>query len=175
MNQKQQGGDNSQNLQAGRDINLNYSSAAGANKRDFSIIDEIFRNVIKKIKTKDYSESNKEYLQVSKKIQLNFKGKEDQDRVREYFKHAYTVVSLIEERMREEDNEIQKMLGGHIFEKYNKLKDQDLENIHILESLFSQFIITGKEDDPYYTSCARAFVLFFFDDCTIFKKTDTEK
>jgi len=171
ISQKLQVGDDSSNLQAGRDININYSGDAKSEERDFEIIDEIFKNVVQKIKNKDYNRLDKKYLRIHEKIKLNFVDTKDKERVQDYFKTAYTITSLIETRMQEEDSVIQEILGGHIFEKYNKLKDEGLENINILEKLFGQFIIKGKEDNPFYTSCARAFVLFFFDDCTIFEKT----
>lgn len=172
MNQKQQSGDNSQNFQAGRDIN--FSLPAETDKRDFGIIDEIFKSVVQQLQDSEYR-SDKEYVNLNKKIEINFSNKEDRERVQQYFKYAYTKVSLIEKRIQEEDSEIQSDLHGHVFNRYNALKDRGLNNIEILEELFKQFIIFGKEDNAEYSNLTRAFVLFFFDDCTIFEKTDTEK
>lgn len=172
MNQKQQSGDNSQNFQAGRDINFNLS--AEADKRDFGIINEIFKSVVQQLQDSEYR-PDKKYVNLNKKIEINFSSKEDRERVQQYFKYAYTKVSLIEKRIQEEDSEIQSDLHGHVFNGYNVLKDRGLNNTEILEELFKQFIISGKEDNAEYSNLTRAFVLFFFDDCTIFEKTDTEK
>lgn len=172
MKQKQQSGDNSQNIQAGRDVN--YNLAAGADKRDFGIIDEIFKSVIQQLQASEHKQDRK-YVNLNKKIEINFRSKEDRKRVRQYFKYAYTKVSLIEKRIQEEDSEIQNDLHGHVFNRYNALKDRCLSNTEILEELFKQFIIPGKEDNAEYGNLTRAFVLFFFDDCTIFEKTDIEK
>ena len=170
--QKQKGGDNSQNLQAGRD--LFYIEVSESDQKDFGIIDEIFNNVIKDLQSNDH-QADREHVNLSKKIEINFSDESDRQRVREYFKYAYTKVALIEKRIREEEAETQKGLHSHIFGKYNALKDAKLSNIDILEELCKQFVITGKENNPDYTEIARAFVLFFFDDCTIFEKTDEEK
>ena len=170
--QNQKGGDNSKNCQAGRD--LWYLNVSKSDEKDFGIIDEIFKNVIKDLQSSDHQD-DREHVNLSKKIEINFGDESDRQRVREYFKYAYTKVALIEKRIREEEAEIQKGLNGHIFGKYNALKDAKLSNIKIIEELCKQFIITGKENNPDYTEIARAFVLFFFDDCTIFEKTDNEK
>lgn len=176
LSQKQKGGDNSVNIQAGRDANL-YINSVKTEERDFGIIDEIFKSVMIKLKenkdeihTRDAS-----HINVNKKIEINFDNEEERERVRQYFKYAYTRIALIEKRIREEDSEGQKAIQCHVFGRYNALKDSGLNNIQILEKLFEQFIPTGKSDNSDYTTLTRSFILFFFDDCTIFKKTDTEK
>lgn len=174
LTQKQKGGDNSKNYQAGRDININYSDDANSSKRDFGIIDEIFKSVIKSLGSSE-SQLDKEHINLSKKIEINFKDEEEHIRVQEYFKYAYTKITLIEKRIREEDSEVQNDLLGHLFQRYNSLKDRGLNNLQILEELFSQFIIPDKKDNAEYTNLTRAFILFFFDDCTIFEKTEFEK
>ena len=172
MDQNQQGGDNSTNLQAGRDINFNLPTEV--DKRDFGIIDEIFKSVVQKLNSEE-SVSDRTHVNLSQKIEINFHGETDRNQVREYFGYAYTKVSLIEKRIQEEGVETQNDLHSHIFGRYNSLKQEGNSNLEILEALFQQFIIPGKENNPEYNNLARAFVLFFFDDCTIFEKTDSEK
>src|SRR3989344_4341612 len=118
--QNQKGGDNSKNFQAGRD--LWYLNVSKSDEKDFGIIDEIFKNVIKDLQSSDHQD-DREHVNLSKKIEINFGDESDRQRVREYFKYAYTKVALIEKRIREEEAETQKGLNGHIFGKYNALKD----------------------------------------------------
>lgn len=172
LTQKQKGGDNSVNLQAGRDAT--FIQIAKSDEKDFGIIDEIFKSVIKSLGSSE-SLPDKEHINLSKKIEINFKDEEERRRVQEYFKYAYTKIALIEKRIQEEDSEIQNDLHGHLFQRYNSLKDKGLNNLQILEELFSQFIIPDKKDNAEYTNLTRAFILFFFDDCTIFEKTESEK
>lgn len=172
MNQKQQGGDGSFNIQAGHDVNLTL--IAEADKRDFGIIDEIFKSVVQKLRISK-GKIDREYVNLDKKIELNFPNKKERNRVRQYFKYAYTKISLIERRIQEEDPEIQNDIQGLVFNKYNSLKDSGLQSIEILEKLFEQFVIPKKEKNAEYSNLTRAFILFFFDDCTIFEKTSEEK
>ena len=170
--QKQKSGDNSTNIQAGRDVN--FIQVAQSDEKDFGIIDKIFKSVIKDLKLSDHG-TDRESIDLSKKIEINFKDKDERERVQEYFKYAYTKISLIEKRIQEESPEVQNDLQGHMFQRYKVLKDGRLSNLKILENMFSQSIISGKEDNPEYSNLTRAFILFFFDDCTIFEKTDSEK
>lgn len=172
LTQKQKGGDNSVNFQAGRDVN--YINSYRSDETDFGIIDEIFKSVIKRLGSGE-SQPDKEHVKLSKKIEINFKNEEERKRVQKYFKYAYTKIALIEKRIQEEDSEVQNDLQGHLFQNYNSLKDDGLTNLQILENLFSQFNIPGKKNNAEYANLTRAFILFFFDDCTIFEKTESEK
>jgi hypothetical protein len=172
LTQKQKGGDNSTNFQVGRDAT--FIQIAKTDEKDFGIIDEIFKSVIKSLGSSE-SLPDKGHINLSKKIEINFKDEEERRRVQKYFKYAYTKIALIEKRIQEEDSEVQNDLHGHLFQRYNSLKDRGLNSLQILEELFSQFIIPDKKDNAEYTNLTRSFILFFFDDCTIFEKTESEK
>lgn len=174
LSQKQKGGDKSVNIQIGGNAKIDFNQVAQSDQKDFGIIDEIFKSVVKQLKSSDHK-PDKKHVNLSKKIEINFKNEKERKRVQEYFKYAYTKIALIEKRIREEDPEVQKDLHGHIFQRYNSLKDKRLDNLPILEELFAQFIIPNKKDNAEYANLTRAFILFFFDDCTIFEKTDSEK
>lgn len=173
LSQKQEGGDKSNNYQAGRDLIINPTATTQAEEQDFGIIDEIFKDVIKKLDANDYKLISG-HIKVKEKIEINFSNEEDRKRIQEYFKSAYTKIALIEKRIREEDPEIQNDLQGHVFGKYNILKDDGLNNMQILEGLFEQFIFAGKKNNPQYSNLTRAFILFFFDDCTIFERVSSD-
>jgi hypothetical protein len=115
------------------------------------------------------------HISPEEKIQLNFKDEGDRNAVRQYLKFAYTKLHKIDEQIKIGGSERERQLQSHIFGKYRALKKSEMGNIEILEALFQDFVVKGKEENPEYTDIAKAFVLFFFDDCTIFEKTEEEK
>jgi len=143
-----------------------------ADDGDFWIIDEIFTSVIQKIHKDKPEEYNKDerYIPQTKKIKLNFKDKDEQEEIKKYFHFAYLKINLIEKRIEEEINDIQLDIEGEIYSQYKKLKREGKDNMDILVQLFENFIPNWKRKNPHYKSLARAFVLFYFDDCTIFEK-----
>ena len=62
LTQKQKGGDNSVNVQAGRDAT--FIHIAKSDERDFGIIDEIFKSVIKSLGSSE-SLPDKEHINLS--------------------------------------------------------------------------------------------------------------
>ena len=170
--QKQSSGKGSVNNQAGHDLIINYNSLT--EEKDFGIIDEIFNSVIANLEQSD-ERQDQEQIETEEKIKLNFQNENDQELVREYFRMALKKVVLIQNRIQLEDSEIQNDLHSHVLGKYRVFKNSGLDNISIMEALFEDFILPGKRDNPQYTHIAKAFVLFFFEDCTIFEKTLPKK
>ncbi len=159
------------------DMVLNLSEQAsnqGGDIQEWNIIDDIFVTVIARLKSIN-GYVDKVRINLEDKIKLNFENEDDRGTVRSYFFYALTKVSLIEQRIQEEDGDIQNDLHSHLLNQYYELKLAGHKNIHILHELFKIFIPAGKEADPTYSNLSKAFVLFFFDDCTIFEKTESEK
>lgn len=153
----------------------NYYAADQENEdREITVIDEIFNDVIKQLEGNVDHDRSTKHLNLRDKIKLNFEDENDQDIVRRYFEYALLKINLVQMRIEQEDPEIQIDLQSFVFAKYNELHRKNLSNIEILEGLFAEFIIEGRNDDPIYSNLTRAFVLFFFDDCTIFEKTREE-
>jgi hypothetical protein len=151
-----------------------YELDEAINEKEREVINEIFEGVIAHLR--DGKERiNKERINLEDKIKLNFKDESDREAVRKYFLYALTKVDLVEQRIRQEDGDIQNDLHSHMFNKYYELKLRNSTNILILHQLFEMFVPARKEKSPVYLNLARAFVLFFFDDCTIFEKTNEEK
>ena len=140
---------------------------------DLLVVDGIFNDVIKKIKN-DQIIIDTTHLSLNEKIKLNFINEADQQAVKRYCEYALIKISLIERRLQEEDSETQKDIQSYVFEKYTKLKQEKTSNLDILHSLFDYFILVDKKNDARYIHLAKAFILFFFDDCTIFEKTKNE-
>jgi hypothetical protein len=137
------------------------------------IIDEIFSYVLATLKGYDGTNANG-YLHLEEKIKLNFINEADREAVERYFKFALTKVRLIEQRVQEAEPEIQNDLQGHVFGKYYELKSKKMSNVDILHELFNIFVPKHKERNSQYVNLAKAFVLFYFEDCSIFEKTKTE-
>ena len=167
-------GDNSPNILGDATDNHfgdNYTILQNEEDQDLTIINEIFDYVLKKIQDSEPSKID-EHLNIKDKIKLNFNKTQDQDSVSQYFNLALPKINLIQKRLAEEPSEIQNDIQAHIFEMYYKLKSTGtLKNINILHELFAKFIPKNKKNDPSYSQVARSFVLFFFEDCSIFEKT----
>src|SRR3989344_3891596 len=172
MTQVQKGGDGSTNLQAGGDINLTLMVQAG--EKDFGIISEIFEHAVDQAAEHPPLE-DATHLDLNKKIELNFHTDDEKARIREYFKLAYSKVAAIQRRIEMAKPEAQNDLQGHVLSRYFTAKDEGLTNMQILEKLFREFTLPDKAQNPTYSNLTRAFVLFFFDDCTIFEKTEEER
>jgi len=148
-----------------------YNFSLPRTEEELTIIDSIFSYVIENIDSaKKPVKSNSALLALNKKIALNFSDKSEQEEINEYFVKAYLKMSLVEQRFGSISTEQQNDISGHIFNLYKSLEREKKTNIEILNDLFMKFIPSGKETDPQHTALARAFVLMFFEDCTIFKK-----
>lgn len=156
-----------------QNIQNNYVAYELDEESERTIIDEIFDHVIHVLKGYTGNPS-RDQIKLEEKIQLNFTNLEEQKAVQTYFNYALTKVKLIEERISVEEVDVQQDLQEHVFGKYYELKTKGLTNMDILHNLIAEFTPVGKDKDPQYTGLARAFVLFHFDDCTIFEKTKRE-
>lgn len=141
---------------------------------DLVIVNKIFKSVIEKIENKEYTVDN-QHLNLDDKIKLNFTDSDERNAIVKYCNFAFTKISLIERRLQEEDSETQKDIQSYIFGRYFKLKSEKKSNIDIMHSLFDIFVPKDQKNDEKYIHLAKAFVLFFFEDCTIFEKTEREK
>lgn len=167
------------NVTSGNDTHIHYNvylQTADTEISGQTVIDDILTFVIDNIKKPGNTVKGKpeKLIKTRQKIERNFKKADERAEVKEYFTHSYTKINLIEEKYRLLDNNVQLEIHGYIFSVYKELKTNK-SGIEILRELFKHFLPTGKEKDPQYVSFAKAFVLFFFDDCTIFEKTKQEK
>lgn len=167
-------GDN--NVQAGRDVNI-YNQFEKEEEVDRGIIDEIFKYVVSIVKPDasiGKSQPDK-LLETKEKINLNFKSVDDQKEVRQYFTRAYLRLKYVERKFSELDTMVQSDVHTYIFSKYQAFKSTETKNIDILRKLFIEVTPEKKRDNPAFLNSAHAIVLLFFDDCTIFEKTEKEK
>lgn len=164
------------NQQTNGTITNIFQNSENQDESERTIIEEIFENVLSKLSPTTLQEqvSDKKHLNITNKIELNFINEADREEVRQYFSYALTKIDEIERRIRLEDSEIQKDIESYIYGLYKQFTRKNISNIEILESLFREIIPSNKYHDPKYVNLSRAFVLLFFDDCTIFKKTKEE-
>ncbi len=154
----------------------NYNSTSHETQEDLGIISEIFDYVFERINTgigDDFDDNSNIY--VEEKISLNFPDESDSEEVHEYFKYAYTKIDLITAKHKSLDTEDQKDIAAHIYKVYRSYMRTKSSSIETLHALFDHFTPNQKINNPKYVALSQAFVLFFFDDCTIFEKTINEK
>ncbi|MBE2227332.1 MAG: hypothetical protein IAE93_08325 [Ignavibacteria bacterium] len=164
------------NITSGKNTNIeNYINVVDEDINDLGIIGEVFNYVYQNSKTytSRMSQTDSLFLHVKEKIKLNFK-EEDTEEVNKYFKYAYTKMHIITEKYTNLSADEQNDLQAYMFYLYSDLKSQRLESIVILRTLFKKIIPNDKEQNPSYQNISVAIVLFFFDDCTIFEKTEIE-
>lgn len=161
-------------------LDINLGNAFLAAELDESIeaeaINAIFDNVTARIlarETKEAVDPDKDRrMKLKTKIQLNFKNEQEQESVTQFFFAALRLQPYIKDRMQIETPEMQEAISAYLFSKYDTLRSQQMESYAILQNLFQDF----EQGAPnVLQNVIRAFVLFFFEDCTIFEKTPVEK
>lgn len=160
------------NITAGGDVIFNSPNE----QREQGVLEDIFKYVLDRIGTSDQKkEKADKLLHTKQKIELNFKSDDEQHEVKEYFTKSYHKITLIEKYFELLTSEEQSDVHNYSYLKYRELKGNGKAPINILRELFKIFLPDGKEKNPQYINLANALVLFFFDDCTIFEKTEQEK
>ena len=170
--------DGDANITSGRDtVTKNYYGVAADEDLSPTIVDDILAYVMtnvskqKDVISKGYPEK---LIKTNAKINKNFLKAKEKEEVKQHFTYSYINIALIEEKYRLLDNNIQLDIHNHIFSVYQEMKSTK-PNIEILRDLFKYFLPPNKDRDSRYVSISKAFVLFFFDDCTIFEKTKQER
>lgn len=156
-------------------IQLPYKELADTELKEMGIINEIFDYALLKIRLgggKNFT--FKAGIHLNDKIILNFPNEREKKDIRDFFLQAYEKLALIQKIFQEIDPDLQKDCHAHIKDKYIEYKRSKIASFDILQRLVRDFTPRGREDDSQYTNLSRAFVLFFFDDCTIFEKTKEE-
>lgn len=173
----------SENIASGRDTNLtrsvsnNYHLAVSDSESEIGIINNIFDYVAKVASQTEINVkvNDTKLLHINEKINLNFEKKEDRLEIRGYFTELYKNIHWVEKCFQSIDEFNQNCIHHYIRNKYNDLKIHEQNKILLLKSLTTFFIPPKQSKNPMYFTIAQSIVLFFFDDCTIFEKTEKEK
>jgi len=150
-------------------------------KDELGIIQNIFDKVLNDVNKAEYieTESSKtrdKLIHIKEKIEINFKNNDEREEVKTYFTQLYSKISFVEKAFQVLDSEQQNEFHYYVMNNYKKLKrsDDNYSQIQILDNLTKVFIPKNQTKNPAYQSVAQSIVLFFFDDCTIFEKTQIE-
>ena len=159
---------NKENTQIG-DNNTNIQNDIVI-EEDLGVIQEIFDEVLENYKeSEDINE--KDLIEVRKKIEINTETDQEKEQLRELIESSYDKIDLVEKAFSGLDRRDQRDIMLDIREKFNaSLIDKDQNVLKTLRKLFELYSPSNKKRNPKYASITRAFVLFFFDDCTIGKK-----
>lgn len=112
---------------------------------------------------------------INEKIVLNFKDENERQSVRDIHERVFAKTDLIDSNLSVKKAEDIDAIQQCIHDVYNELKAKNKEPFEILIDMFKLFIPKDKTTDPHYRLAVKAFVLYFFDDCTIFEKTEAQK
>jgi len=145
-----------------------YQENANEELQEVTIIDEIFEYALDNLSNhKEYK--NKGQLDFREKIKLNFTDKSEQLSIVKLFHYAFAKMSILQDKMEKLSSEQQNDLSSHIQGYYDEFKMIFNNNAEILQELFKVFTPKNKENNPSYTNLSKAFVLMFFEDCSIFE------
>jgi len=149
-----------------------YADYKEQEDKEDSILNQLFDFVIEKLPDDmDSLPEHEKHVKTKAKIKINFKNKKEQEEVNKYFIEAYTRIKQIEIRIQELEPITQQNIQTLITHHYLKLKRDELPNIKILDRLFDFFTPPKQKINPDYAKVVRAFILFYFDDCSIFEKS----
>lgn len=141
------------------------------------VINEIIRTCITKLEGESLKPDpdNASLLHSKEKIALNFKDSGDADQVTNYLRNTLAYADLIGEAINDYPDLDSGDLEDYVRDVYNKHKLKDQRSMYILQSMFESFIPADKRDDIIYMSWSRRFVMKYFENCTIFERTELEQ
>ena len=172
--------DGNNNIQSGRDTNINiYNSAEKKEEKDIGIIadilDLIFQSkiTVADIKPTKEEENKAIFVNLKEKIPLNFIDSKQQDEARKIFTNLWSTIRLVEKYLSEiEDQGKVLRLKEQIQAEFRKLKSQNNDILKIFDELPLLFLQDDKKTNPDYHSGAKAIILYFFEYCDIGSKTE---
>lgn len=112
-------------------------------------------------------------ITINDKIILNFKTEHERQAVRDIRERTFAQIDLIDDILKEKLPDDVNAITQCAHDVYNSLKAKNQQPFEILQNMFKIFTPKNK-DNPRYRLAVKAFVLYFFDDCTIFEKTRGE-
>ena len=149
----------------------NFNQQIDAFKEDLGIIDEIYKAVLKSRKKNISGAGGKNFIDVNKKIELNINNSDERKEIKELFESIYDKISLVEKTFSNLDKGDQREIHIDIKDQYNeRIRSFQSDTYKILRDLIKHYTPSDKTKNPRYNNLAKAFVLFFFDDCTIGRK-----
>lgn len=127
------------------------------------------------------SDSTKPYIaqgmgiKIKEKITLNFQDDDDADQMTDYMIDALPHSDDISQVINSRPDLDPADLELHIKDMYNTIRHKHDNPMLTMQSLFVSVTPNDKRDDIAYKTWARRFILKYFENCSIFKKTKEEK
>lgn len=184
--QNQNIGNNSKGLQANGDVidksvTNNYYRDSDQEKKDFGIIEEIFKFLF----TENLTESNTIELSNGKglkKIPLNFSG-DSQQTVNEIALKTTKKRDLVKKfvnNQREIDESKIDALVLRLQKDFRELKNSEsnyekIGSVNIIEQMATNCVEESKKENPDYNMNALAIVLYFFEMCDFGKSEEAKE
>jgi hypothetical protein len=166
------------NIIAKGDVTV-YHTTVNQNENEFGVINNIFNFVIEEAKNKEFTKTKKgltsdKLIHLNEKIKINFLKNNDISEVKDYFTRLFDKITAVEKSFQALDENDQQDVHFFVSSNYYDIKRVEEDRIKILKRLATIFIPPNQINNPSYVSISQAIVLFFFDDCTIFEKTEAE-
>jgi hypothetical protein len=184
--QNQNIGDNSKGLLAGRDANdnsttINYYASGEQDKKDFGIIEEIFKFLF----TENLTESDTIELSNGKglkKIPLNFSG-DSQQTVNEMALKTMTKRGLVKRFVNDQKEIDESKVDALILrlqKDFRKLKESEsnyekIGSVNIIEQMATNCVEESKKENSDYNMNALAIILYFFEMCDFGKSEEAKE
>ncbi|MCK5123200.1 MAG: hypothetical protein KAQ87_03565 [Candidatus Pacebacteria bacterium] len=183
--QNQNIGNNSKGLQGGGDVvdkstTNNYYASSEQEKKDFGIIEEIFKFLFSEdVTEQDFTESsNGKGL---KKIPLNFFGDSLQT-INEMALKTMQKRNLVKKFVNDQREINESKIDALILKlqkDFRNLKNTEnnyekIEKVEIVEQMAGNCIDKSKKDNPDYSMNALAIVLYFFEMCDFGKSKEAK-
>lgn len=168
---------NSQNIKSGRaSVNtqigeLNYYANSTVSY-DFSFerLSQIFSEIVAMMPEIEVNDDYEIHMNTKAKIDLNFTNEADRDMVSVFFIAASPFFNDIALFLKSEPPVKQKNIQSAVQQKYYELKQRHDSNTEVLNYLIEGYTPREKKNDPDFMICAKALVLFYFENCSIFEK-----
>ncbi len=149
-------------------------------KKDFGIIEDIFKYVFNQIEVEyDTSINEDKLLDLKLKIPENFHDREDAKIIERYFSDLWFRINIIELFVSNENQEKIKSLKIDIQKNYRQIAnikdiEKPIEDFNIIEKMSEKYIPNDKLSNPDYLANSISLVLYFFERCDFGKKTNNE-
>ena len=139
-------------------------------EEDLGIISEIYSTILEKDKKNLEITDSRDFVEIEEKIKINIKGENERSKMKRLFEGIYNYIGMIEKTFSDLDSSKQRIITIDVMEQY-RLAMKEYDNIsRALDKMIEHYTPKHKSKNPEYNILSRAFVLFFFDDCTIGEK-----
>lgn len=146
--------------------------------KSLPVINEILGKCVELMKQEEFATKIKQDLplHIKEKITLNFEDGDEADMVSRYLMSALPYSSTISDAINSFPDLDPSDLEEYLMDVYNKCGITRNKNpMETLLAMFDYFVPANATKDLAYITWSRRFVLKYFENCTIFKRSKTDK